>query len=97
MSKPMVMIESWAVVRSGAYAAYEELEPGNILTGKVFGHDKMPDGKSIFTSPIISVDSNQGIIETRNTLYQLGDASEDYQNSDEYRSWDREHRARFAA
>jgi hypothetical protein len=97
MSKPMVMIENWAVVRSGAYAAYEQLVPGNILTGKVFGHEKMPDGKAIFTSPIISVDSNQGIIETRNTLYQLGEASEDYQNSDEYKSWNCERQARFAA
>jgi hypothetical protein len=82
MSKPLVLIENWSVVRGGAYLDFQELQPGNVLTGKVFGHSKLPDAKSIYTSPIISVDLAKRRIETRNTVYQLGAAS------DEYTSWD---------
>jgi hypothetical protein len=97
MAKPIVTIKNWAVVRSGAYVAYETLQPGNVLTGKVFGHARLPDAKSIYTSSIISVDNGKCTVETRNTIYRLGEASEDYKNSQEYRNWDCERRARFAA
>jgi hypothetical protein len=88
MSKPMVAIENWAVVRRGAYAAYQPLKPGNVLTGRVFGHGRLPDAKSIFTSPIISIDLQERVVETRNTVYRLGSVSEDYKNSEEYKSWE---------
>ena len=91
MSKPLVSIENWAVVQSGAYVAYQELLPGNVLTGKVFGHAKLADAKSIYTSPIVSIDEGRGLVETRNTAYRLGKMSE------EYRSWDSERRALTAA
>jgi hypothetical protein len=91
MSKPLVTIENWAVVQSGAYVAFQELLPGNILTGKVFGHAKLADAKSIYTSPIVNIDQSMGVVETRNTAYRLGNMSE------EYRSWDSEHRALTAA
>jgi hypothetical protein len=97
MSKPIVAIENWAVVRSGAYVAYEALEPGNILTGKVFGHDRLPDEKSIFTSPIIRIDNGACLVETRNTVYRLGEPSDDYKNSEEYRRWDGDRKGSFAA
>jgi hypothetical protein len=97
MSKPLVTIENWAVVQRGAYAAYQALEPGNILTGKVFGHDRLADAKSIYTSAIISVNPDELVVETRNTFYVLGAVSEDYKNSEEYKSWDRERKAPAAA
>jgi hypothetical protein len=92
MSKPTVFIDDWAVVRSGAYVAYEELQVGN-----VFGHERLPDAKSIFTSPIIRVDVSQGTVETRNTVYQLGEASEEYKKSDEYKVWEDRRERRYAA
>jgi hypothetical protein len=91
MSKPLVTIENWAVVRGGAYVAYQELLPGNVLTGKVYGHAKLDDAKSIYTSPIVSIDTDKGVVETRNTAYRLGKMSE------EYRSWESERRALTAA
>jgi len=97
MSKPLVTIENWAVVQRGAYAAFQALQPGNILTGKVFGHDRLADAKSIYTSPIISVDLRESVVETRNTFYLLGSVSEDYKKSEEYKSWDRERKSLAAA
>lgn len=97
MSKPIVTIENWAVVRNGTYVAYEELQPGNILTGKVYGHDRLPDAKPIYTSPIVRIDSRRCLVETRNTVYRLGEVNQDYRNSEEYQSWDCERRSSFAA
>jgi hypothetical protein len=71
--------------------SYQELLPGNILTGKVFGHAKLADARSIYTSPIVNVDEKQGVVETRNTTYRLGKVSE------EYKSWNSERRALTAA
>jgi hypothetical protein len=87
MSKPLVFIENWAVIRRGAYVDFQELAPGNVLTGKVFGHSKLVDAKSIYTSPIVSVNAQEGRVETRNTIYLLGAASA------EYNSWDSERRS----
>jgi hypothetical protein len=85
MSKPLVLIENWSVVRRGAYVDFQELHPGNVLTGRVFGHSRVTDHKSIFTSPIVSVRPDEGRVETRNTVYQLGQASEEYRNWDNAR------------
>jgi hypothetical protein len=90
MPKPLVMIENWAVVKGGSRVAYQQLQPGNILTGKVYGHARLPDAKPIYTSPILNVDVPNLIVETRNTLYQLGQVSEDYRKSGEYQTWQRE-------
>jgi hypothetical protein len=97
MPKPMVTIENWAVVKGGSRVAYEQLQPGNILTGKVYGHDRMPDAQPIYTSAIISIDLPTRVVETRNTLYRLGQVSEDYRKSDEYTTWERENRESQAA
>jgi len=35
----------------------------------------------VYTSPILSVDFSQGVVETLNTTYRLGEPS------DEYKSW----------
>ncbi len=82
MRKPFVTLENWAVVESALSRSYQELEPGKLLTGNVYGHEKLPDTKFIYTSAIVRVDKNRGIVETRNTLYHLGEAS------DGYKLWD---------
>jgi hypothetical protein len=76
--KPSVRIEGWAVVPSLNTASYEELEPGNLLVGKVFGHPRISHGMLIFTSAILSIDAEKGIVETKNTSYRLGEASREY-------------------
>jgi hypothetical protein len=82
MRKPFVTLENWAVVESALSRSFQELEPGKLLTGNVYGHEKLPDTKFIYTSAIVRVDKNRGIVETRNTLYHLGEAS------DGYKLWD---------
>jgi hypothetical protein len=78
MHKPFVTLENWAVVESALSRSYQELQPGKLLTGNVFGHAKLADKKFIYTSAIVSVDRSRGMVETRNTVYHLGEASDGY-------------------
>ena len=75
MQKPLVMIEDWGVVGSVIAHGFEELQPGNHLTGFVIGHAHLSRTKRVFTSPIVTVDVSQALVETKNTMYRLGDAS----------------------
>ena len=76
--KPCARLENWAVVESANIASYQALRAGNFLVGKVFGHQRIEKGKFIFTSPIVRVDPQQRIAETKNTCYSLGEASHEY-------------------
>lgn len=78
--KPCVRLENWAVVPSAHCASYQELRAGNLLVGKVFGHPRISEGAFIFTSPIVSLNANKKVVETRNTAYCLGEASSEYQD-----------------
>ena len=89
--KPSVKLEDWAVVPAPNSGSYQALRPGNFLVGRAFGHQRIEKGKFIFTSPIVHVDPQQGIVETKNTCYSLGDASY------EYKAWSREHGQSTAA
>jgi hypothetical protein len=80
MRKPLVTIENWAVIQRGTYSAYEKLQPGRSLVGNVFGHTSLPDTEFIYTSPILRVHPTRGLVETVNTVYQLGEASNDYKS-----------------
>jgi hypothetical protein len=91
MWQPLVVLDNWAVVDSVVSRSYQELLPGKHLTGTVFGHPNLPDTNFIFTSPIVDFDSDKGVVQTRNTVYQLGEAS------DEYKTWDRKRREAAAA
>jgi hypothetical protein len=53
------------------------LEPGQRLVGDVFGHKSLSDG-FILTSVILSIDPVTGLVETANTVYQLGKVNQDY-------------------
>jgi hypothetical protein len=91
MPKPRVTIENWGVVQNIISLSFEELHPGNRLTGYVLGHPSLPNTTRIFTSPILSIDLSQGVVETLNTMYQLGETS------DEYKSWRTQRGAAAAA
>lgn len=85
MRKSLVAIENWAVVESVISPSYEELQPGKHLMGNVLGHASLQNTKLIYTSRILNV--YQGVVETLNTLYQLGEPSE------EYKEWERRREA----
>ena len=89
--KPSVELEDWAVVPSLKNGKYEELSPGNLLVGRAFGHRRIKSGTFIFTSPIVGVDLQNKVAETRNTSYHLGEASH------EYKVWSKERANRTAA
>jgi hypothetical protein len=91
MQKPVVKIENWGVVQSILSQGFEELRSGNRLLGYVTGHASLPNTKLVCTSPIVRVDLSQGLAETRNTVYQLGEAN------GEYRSWANRRTASTAA
>jgi hypothetical protein len=76
--KPSVKLEDWAVVTALNTRSYDELRPGNLLVGRAFGHQKIENGTFIFTSAILHIDSKNKIVETRNTLYCLGETSYEY-------------------
>jgi len=76
MRKPLVAIENWAVVDSVLSSGFEELRPGKHLMGNVLGHASVRNTKFVYTSRIVNVFN--GVVETLNTLYQLGEPSEDY-------------------
>src|ERR1700739_317475 len=82
--KPSVKLEDWAVVPSLHSASYQALQPGNLLVGRAFGHQRIEKGRFIFSSPIVRVDTQNKVVETRNTCYSLGEASH------EYKAWSRE-------
>jgi hypothetical protein len=90
MNKPQARIESWSVVESVSSPAYRALEPGRRLTGYVFAHENLPNGL-IFTSAIVRVDKDNGLVETHNSVYELGQVSVDYER------WDREQSVARAA
>lgn len=90
MQKPSVKLEDWAVIPSKNTANYQELRPGCLLVGRAFGHQRITKGMFIFSSPIVRVDQENKIVETRNTSYCLGEASL------EYKAW-RQQRNRNAA
>jgi hypothetical protein len=89
--KPSVKLEDWAVVPGPNSGSYQALRPGNLLVGRAFGHQRIETGKFIFTSPIVRVDTQQRIVETKNTCYSLGEASQ------EYKAWSRQHGSGAAA
>jgi hypothetical protein len=78
--KPQVKLENWAVVPERRTGEYQELQPGNALVGRAFGHPRIQEGTVVFTSPILSFDSERKIVETRNTTYCLGEVSPDYEH-----------------
>lgn len=91
MQKPLVTMENWAVVQNVISPSYEALQPGKHLMGYVFGHARLPNRKFIYTSPILRVNINERLVETLNTVYQLGEASDDY------KTWEREQKKGAAA
>lgn len=75
--KPVVLLEDWSVVYKHfgtPYSAPETREA--ILYGKVDNHPFQDDGEYVYTTaPIASVGLE---VETRNTIYVLGRANENY-------------------
>jgi hypothetical protein len=77
MNKSPILIDNWAVVESVSIQGWTALEPGRRLTGYVSAHSNLPAG-FIYTSAIVSIDLDAGLVETRNNLYRLGRRSSEY-------------------
>ena len=79
MEKLTAKIENWSVVDNLIFNGFRDLEPGQRLTGYLMGHTDLPNGV-IYTSVIKSIDKAKGLVETGNTVYQLGQINEPYEN-----------------
>jgi hypothetical protein len=78
MEKLSAKIEDWSIVDNLIFHGFRKLEPGQRLTGYIMGHTNLPNGV-IYTSVIQSIDTANGLVETLNTVYQLGQVNEEYQ------------------
>jgi len=78
MDKLSAKIENWSVVDNLIFHGFRKLEPGQRLTGYLMGHSDLPNGV-IYTAVIQSVDHANGLVETANTTYRLGQVNEFYQ------------------
>jgi len=78
MEKSLVRIENWAVVDGLIFQDFRELKPGQRLTGTILATTDLPKG-IIYTSVIQSVDLDNGLVETGNSVYQLGQVDEEWE------------------
>ncbi len=78
MEKLSARIEHWSVIDNLIFNGFRDLEPGQRLTGYLMGHSNLPNGV-IYTSVIQNVDLANGLVDTGNTVYRLGRASDDYE------------------
>lgn len=78
MAKRIVRLENWSVVSRVIFDGYRNLEPGQRLTGDVLGHANLRNGV-IYTSAILNVDRLSRMVETRNTIYELGQVAPEYE------------------
>jgi hypothetical protein len=78
MRKPFVTLENWAVVPTAGSLSFEPLQPGKRLVGNAFGHANFPGRTFVWTSSILTVDRNRGLVETSNTIYRLGEPQKAY-------------------
>ncbi|MGA7522784.1 MAG: hypothetical protein WBW84_09885 [Acidobacteriaceae bacterium] len=74
----MVRIENWAVVDDLIFQGFQELAPGQRLTGTILATTDLPKG-IIYTAVIQSVDLDNGVVETQNTVYHLGQVDEEWE------------------
>ncbi|MFP5228524.1 MAG: hypothetical protein ACLGXA_12940 [Acidobacteriota bacterium] len=79
MEKLTAKIENWAVVDNLIFHGFRKLEAGQRLTGYLMGHSDLPNGV-IYTSVIEKVDVANGLVETANTVYRLGQMNEFYEH-----------------
>jgi hypothetical protein len=79
MDKLSAKIENWSVIDNLIFHGFRKLEPGQRLTGYLMGHSDLPNGV-IYTSVIQRVDVANGLVETGNTIYRLGQINEFYQH-----------------
>ena len=86
MPKPVLTIEDWGVVQSVSSHSFGHLHSGNRLIGHILGHDRLPPTSVSCTSPIVSVDLNQGVVETLHTTYRLGQVNDGYKHWESERS-----------
>jgi hypothetical protein len=80
MKKPLVRIENWRVVDCALSHGYEELQRGKHLMGNIFGHADVRNAQFIYSSVILSVDRDNGLVNTHNAVYKLGEPCAEYKN-----------------
>ena len=70
-TKPTARLDKWATI-----TLYDELR----YCGIVSGHRKLSEGEEIFTSKVEKISDDGKTVETRNTIYTLGEFSQELQD-----------------
>ena len=72
-TKPRVKIEGWSM-SMGLSSPYDAPElAALILMGDVVDHPRFEEGEHVRTSSVIGIDLPNKIVETKNTIYILGE------------------------
>lgn len=72
-----VSIENWSMFTDDTPFLAPELRK-MYLQGNVYNHENFEDGQFVYTSSIQDIDLENGRVNTRNTIYQLGKIDEEY-------------------
>jgi len=66
MPKPVFKLDNWCIVNvCGSLRA----------AGRVYGNPKFHDGEEIITSEVLEIDEGCAELETKNSVYILGEAA----------------------
>jgi hypothetical protein len=74
----MVLINNWSLINLSTSPYIAPEQRSGALSGNVYGHKSFKDGEHVITGVIIEAKDN--IVKTKNTTYQLGFPSKNYQS-----------------
>jgi hypothetical protein len=74
----MPRIENWSISTDNSNSFLAPELRSRYLNGQVFGHSRFKDGVNVSTSALQELDMKSKIARTHNTVYELGEPSQQY-------------------
>lgn len=71
------LLESWRAVVVHIKREQAPLSMVQVLVGRVAGHPRLPDARTVRTSQLIWLDRNRQWARTWNRIYRLGERADD--------------------
>lgn len=75
----MPRLENWSIITNSKNPFFAPELQSRSLHGNVYGHPNFNDGDPVSTSTLKEFDYKNRVAKTRNTEYELGKISEEYQ------------------
>lgn len=75
----MSKLENWCIItRTGN--PFQAPETGTVcMVGEVFGDSRFPDGSRVTTGTLMKLDLENMVMETKRTIYELGEMAEAFE------------------